>query len=219
MPGPMILALDPATTCGFAYGRPGDEPEFGARDFTGPGGNGEVIGKFRLWLLEMCSRQRVQMIVFESPYVPRPKKWKPGEPPPRETINPLTLRRLYALAGEVEAVAWQLRLECLEATTAEICKFFTGTSYHGGRDNKKAAIIARARQYGWDTLSDDAADALALWAMAENIVDPALSSRRGDGALFLPQPEPVEVQPRARRGRRRGAAQKPSPPVQQPLFA
>lgn len=202
MPGHVILALDPATVTGWAYGAPGDEPVFGARDFTGPGGNGEVIAKFRLWLLETCRTTHAKMLVFESPYVPMPKK---GE---KSKMNPLVLRRLYAIAGEIEAVAWQLRLECLEATTGEICKFFTGTQYHGGRENKKAAIIARARQYGWDTLSDDAADALALWAMAENIVDPFVSSKRGDGALFLPPAQPVEAKPKRQR------KAKPAPPEQ-----
>lgn len=213
MPGP-ILALDPATTTGWAYARPGEEPIFGANNFAGPGGNGEVIGKFRAWLLETCYRIKPRVVCFESPYVPRPKKNpKPGD---RDLLNPLTLRRLYAIAGEVEAVAWQLRIECLEATTAEICRFFTGTAYHGGRDNKKAAIMARARQYGWEVQSDDAADAVALWAMAENIFDPLASSRRGDGDLSLPLPEPVILKPRQRR-----KSSKPAPalePAQQPLF-
>lgn len=209
-----LLALDPATTTGWAYGLPGEEPTFGSIGFGGPGVcNGEVIGKFRAWLLETCYRIKPRAVCFESPYVPRPKKNpKPGE---KDVINPLTLRRLYAIAGEIEAVAWQLRIECLEATTGEICKYFTGTQYHGGRDQKKAAIMARARQYGWDVRDTDAADAVALWAMAENIFDPVASSRRGDGDLSLPLPEPVVIK---RKPRKSSKPARPQAPVQEPLF-
>lgn len=208
-----LLALDQATKTGYAYGRPGEQPVFGSRDFGGgPGGNGEVIDKFRGWLLEICYEIKPRAICFESPYVPRPKK----NPQPGDMmINPLTLRRLFAIAGEVEAVAWRLQIECLEATTIEICKFFTGRGSHGGPDNKKAALMARARQYGWDVQDTDAADAVGLWAMAENIFDPVASSRRGDGDLSLPMAEPVIIT-RAKRKSTRPA--KPAAPVQEPLF-
>lgn len=178
----MILALDTATVTGWAAGRPGETPQWGARDFSGRGGNGEVGGKFRFWLQGMCHQLQPRLIVFESPYVPFPRKDNQRAP----MMNPLTLRRLMGLALIVETTAWELRIKSFEATTGEISKFFTGTSRHGGRDQKKAATIAMCRRYGWDVAeNDDAADALALWCMAEAKEDPDAALSRGVGPLFL----------------------------------
>jgi hypothetical protein len=185
----MILALDTATVTGWAAGNPGDEPTWGSRDFTSPGGNGEVIAKFRHSLNGLCYKFKPTTIVFESPYIPRPNfNRRPGAGPP--PMNALTLRRLLTLTGIVEEVAWELRIECLEATAAEIMKFFLGTGrVAGGRPAKKAATIAMCQRYGWATVDEDACDALALWTMAEGIIDPRAASRRGDGPLFIaPRP-------------------------------
>jgi hypothetical protein len=116
------------------------------------------------------------------------------------------VRRLLALVGTVEAIAWYHRIECREATTGEIMKFFTGRASHGGRATKKLRTIEMCRCYGWDVgADDDAADALALWAMAEAIVNPTAASRRGDGVLFLPRNEraPEVATPGAQRNHKR----------------
>ena len=176
----MILALDTATTVGWAVGNPGDTPRWGARNFAGDGGTGEVVCKFHYWLMSACDKAKPSIICYEARYIPA----RHGGPP----TNVATLRRLLALAAQVEAVAWELRIECRESTVAEITKFFTGRVNHGGRDNKKAATIAMCARYGWDTVSDDAADALALWAMAEAKISPAHGRLRGVGPLFLPKP-------------------------------
>ena len=182
----MILSLDTATVVGFAFGQTGCEvPTFGARDFSGAGGNGEVIGKFRQWLNQRCYQLRPVLVVFEAPYIPVFQKRKPGGPPP---MNALTLRRLIGLTETVCAVCWELHIECREATAGEISRFFTGVFRHsGGREAKKAATVAMCQAWGWDVEDDDnAADALALWAMAEAKVDPrAHQQRGGEGALFL----------------------------------
>lgn len=69
----------------------------------------------------------------------------------------------------------------------EITSYFTGTTKHGGRENKKKATLAACARLGWDTVSDDAADALALWAYAESILAPEMAARRAAGAnLELP---------------------------------
>lgn len=190
----MILALDTATVTGWAAGRVGSAPAWGSQDFSDKAGSGAVLGKFRYWLNQRCHEFSPKLIVFEAPYVPinrQPKFVRAGEgfaagrggPPP---MNPLTLRRLLGLTGIVEATAYELGIECREATAGEITKFFTGRMRHGGRDAKKAATITMCRAYGWDVAdNDDAADALALWCMAEAQLDPRAAMRRGDGPLFL----------------------------------
>lgn len=185
----MILAIDGATTLGFAWGRTGcDVPEFGSRNFAGPGGNGEVIAKARQWLNQRCYALRPGLVVFEAPFIPMGPA-RPG----RRPMNMTTLRRLIGLTETIAAVCWELRIECREATVLEIARFFVGTQRFPGataderRRAKKACTIEMCGAFGWDVQgNDDAADALALWSMAECQVDPrAHSQRGGEGALFL----------------------------------
>lgn len=171
----VVLALDTATTVGFAFGEIGATPTWGAWNFTSKGGTGEVLHKFRRQLVATCDEVKPILIVYESPYVPR--QFYNGPP-----INPTTLRRLFALVGVVDEVAWGLGVECLEATVPEIAKFFLGNAKQGGRAAKKAATIKMCQLYGWDTVSDDAADALALWCLAEHTIAPQIGSRRSASA-------------------------------------
>lgn len=175
----MILALDSATTCGFAYGRPGEQPVWGAWNFTSKGGTGEVLHKFRRRLVATCEEIKPTLIVFESPYIPRQFYQAQDDGPP---LNAKTLRRLYQLVGVVEEVAFGRKVECLEATVSEIASFFLGNARQGGREAKKAATIKMCRLCGWHTISDDAADALALWCLAEHTIQPQIGSRRSASA-------------------------------------
>lgn len=172
----MILALDSATKCGWARGAAGVAvPQFGTADFSG-GSTGQVVYNFRHWLADIIIDLRPRVIVFESIYVPHGL-----------VRNPKTLRRLYTIAGEIEAAAYEASIDVYEATASEISKFFLGTSRPLKREAKKLATIEMCRQYGWDPQDDNAADALAIWAMAEAKFDPAAARRRGDGPLFIPR--------------------------------
>lgn len=179
----MIFALDTATVTGWAAGRPGSSPMWGARSFRGDS-TGEIIAQFRYWLEARILEHKPTLICFEAPYIPRQQK--PGRDakfygPP---INAITLRRLLALAATVEAAAWEHRIPCREKTPLEISKFFIGTA-RLKRVEKKLATVDMCRRYGWETVSEDAADALALWAMAEAALDPAAARARGIGPLFV----------------------------------
>ncbi len=199
----MILALDTATTTGWAAGEPGGPPEFGSRRFEADN-NAEIFAQFRFWLNALAFRFKPKLIVFEAPYIPVPHQprfqkagtaWSPGRGPP--PMNAKTIRRLVGLVALVECCASELRIECLEATTGEISKFFTGRFRHGGREAKKAATVEMCRLYGWNVGNDDnAADALALWAMAEAKIDPVAGMRRGGGKLFLPPAPAAEPRPK-----------------------
>lgn len=183
----IILAFDSATVTGWASGAPGETPEFGSREFTSPGGNGEVLARFDAWVKAMIYRRKPGLVVFESPYVPRPtvRFVKAGTepdfgngPPP---MNPKTLRRLLAMVGFIEAACSLMKIECLESTPAEITKHFTGRARWGSREAKKRETIRVCGLYGWVTADDNSADALALWHYAESQVDPVAASRRGAG--------------------------------------
>jgi hypothetical protein len=184
----VILALDTATVTGWACGKVGGTPKFGSRNFGGANvKRGLVFAQFRFWLHSGCAKLRPTLIVYESPYIPRTPVNPPAPGARPFVMNADTLRRLLWFTGEIEEVAAELSIECREATTSEIAKFFTGKArWPGGRDEKKERTKEMCRAYGWDVTNDNEADALALWAMAEAIVSPRASSARGDGMLFLP---------------------------------
>jgi hypothetical protein len=186
-----ILALDVATTTGWAYGMPGDRPAFGhfrsgkPRDATG-----EVLAQFRVWLDRCCAKSQPRMVVFEAPYVPRfaPKKvrTKTGQvisttPSSSTPIDIYVVRRLFAMCGLVEMIAHERGLPCREEQSNVICRHFTGNGSWGGRENKKAATQKMCAVYGWPDVSEDEADALALWVYAEAVLFP---KARSAGPLF-----------------------------------
>lgn len=189
----MILTFDTSTCTGWAAGRPGETPRWGSRYFRADN-NGELGAMFRHWVNARIFDVKPDLIVFESPYIPRPRK---GPPKPGARVimmNATTLRRLLGLVFMVEAAAAEHRIECREATALEISQFFLGG---GGRilprEEKKAATIEMCARYGWHGLDDNAADALSLWAMAEAQVAPALAAARGVGPLFIKKPAVASV--------------------------
>jgi hypothetical protein len=213
----MILAFDVATRTGWASGEVGGIPEWGVAEFTSKSGTGEVLSRFRFWLMSKVLAIKPDLIAFEAPYVPvarAPRFVKAGSvphgpfplmaaapgPPP---MNANTLRRLLAMNGLVEEIAFERGIKCREATVLDISRFFTGTVTHGGRANKKAATIAACRRLGWDTVSDDAADALALWCYAEHVLAPVIASRRmAEARMELPLHGTLAAPAQDRIGRR-----------------
>lgn len=184
----MLLALDTARRSGFAWGNPGDTPQWGVYDY-GPHATGEIGARFRAWLGGLVDRVEPDLIAFEAPYLPRGK-----------FANALTIRRLNGLAFTVETLCAERHIRCYEASILDIAKYFLGTSALR-RDEKKAATIEMCGRYGWHVTDDNAADSLALWAMAEATIDAAAARRRGVGPLFIPQPSktkrPRSAQPGA----------------------
>lgn len=199
----MILFLDAAGTTGVAFGAPGSEPKFATRSFIGRGASGEVVARFRAWLVATIDKLEPSVIAFESPYIPR----FGSKGPPQ---NAVTIRRLHALCGTIEAVCWERNIDCYEAGASEITRAFTGRGSWGSRDKKKAATVAQAKRYGWDVANHDEADALAGWCLAESILDPiAAAQRRARLGLELALHPPNEDTPQRGTAGRRGIVQPP----------
>lgn len=190
-----VLAIDGAAIAGFALGAIGAEPRFGRRNFSGSGASGEIVGRFSRFLRAVIEAEKPDVIAYEAPYVPT--AWRRGPP-----LNAKTLRRLLGLAEVIDAIAWECRLQCYQATAGEVCAYLTGKANWGGRDAKKAATIAAARAWGWDVTNDDEADALAVWAYAESMLDPvAAAQRRARLGLELAlHPETKDAPRRGSRG-------------------
>jgi hypothetical protein len=191
----MILALDVATTTGWAYGSAGERPQYGhfragKRGMKG----GEIVTLFRDWLKLQCEIKKPHWLIYESPYVPRvaPPRVRTatgklistlsgGAPP----IDINVLRRLITLCGIVEELGWRYSIEVREEASNVVCRQFTGRGSWGSRAAKKAATQKMCAVYGWHGVSEDEADALALWVYAEAMLYPELAQRRGCGPLFV----------------------------------
>ena len=177
----MILALDVATTTGYALGEAGSKPSYGHfRSGKRAGPPGEVTALFRDWLDALCKTHQPQWLVFESPYIPRPAPPFARRAAPPIDIN--VLRRLITLCGIAEEVAWRHKIACREQASNIICKQFTGRGSWGSRAEKKLATQKMCAIYGWHGVTEDEADALALWTYAEAVLYPGQA--RSSGPLF-----------------------------------
>lgn len=180
----VLLAIDPATTLGFACGAIGAGPEYGTVKFADKRGAGAILSRARFWLNDRITVWKPEVVIFEAPYIPMPrtKFVRAGtEPPPTRGIpmDPMVLRRLCALVGLIEEICFERAIECRECVSVEFVKFFTGKGSWKGRDAKKEAVMRVCRIYGWNPADDNAGDALALWSYAEFIRAPQVAAQRG----------------------------------------
>lgn len=156
-----VLALDIATTTGFAVDGDGAAPRTGTFRVRG-GGNalGPAGFSFGQWLHNSIQAFEVEAVAFEAPLMG-------GK---GVVMNANTSRLLIGLAFMVETVAHGSRMQCFEATVQQVRKHFLG---HGRPSNPKQATIVRCRQFGWQVRDHNAADAAALWAYAKATLDPS----------------------------------------------
>lgn len=172
-----VLALDIATTTGWAWHRPGmPRPFFGAVPLPSEVNEvGEPIAELLLWLRNLYIGLKndgspITHIFYEMPFIN-----------PRQ-INSRTSKRLMGLAGVVEMFAYQVKMTGIyEVDIAEWRKHFLGRGggfkrekkwsekkqkmvpgkYLPGHDPKELAIQQCAR-FGWHTNVHDAAEACGL---------------------------------------------------------
>lgn len=166
----MLLALDLATTTGFAVGDPAVYRPLTPLEVASQGGNAKPysgaqrigaknaeIGPFGVeyedWLGDMIAVHMVDRIVFEAP-------WIGGQ------TSQDTARKLMGLACWTESVACRKGVPWVfEANNASVRKHFTGVG-RGDRSRLKRLTIEACQLRGWDPRGEDEADALALYDYA-----------------------------------------------------
>jgi hypothetical protein len=150
-----ILALDVATTTGWARGVPGETPtcgsiRFGARDAS----HNAILAACFDWLVEATRERRPDILVVEDllPF---------GAARGRTTKKTGDL--LGALHGVVRLVAFKRAIFNFHAVSANDVRghFIDGRSYK--RADAKRYVLAQCRKLGWPAEDEDAADACALW--------------------------------------------------------
>lgn len=171
-----ILALDLARLTGFAIGRPGEIPRSGTEVLSKPhAGLGVQAGRLISFLNREFRDSQPIMVVKEAPFSLAAFS--------DHRVAEKVVRSAYGLHAIVEGMAHRFDIPCHDAPEATVTKHFTGKGRHGGRANRKRAIIERCHQLGYldrRCRDDDRADAIAVWSWAE-----AHLARRAPTALHF----------------------------------
>jgi hypothetical protein len=161
-----VLALDIATTTGWAHGKPGSVPTFGSIRFGKAGGaRGNAYRQMRTWLDLFCSAHATALVVFESPAVPMIMHGR---------TNIDTVKLLVGFAEHLEEWA-QGVVELREASVQQVRSHFIGRNFKSLV--AKGMTIERCRSLGWAVNNSDEADACALWDYQICHLRPDLAAR------------------------------------------
>lgn len=150
----VLLCLDLASTIGFACGSPDllGEAVHGSLTLPNDVNLGRQYGVFSNWLAEAITDYKPTDLVIEAPFLG--KSLRAG-------------RKLFALTGIAELIAWRRDLRYLEYASASVRKTFCGS----GRA-KKPDVIAACERRGFAPRDDNAADAIALLHHAVFVTKP-----------------------------------------------
>ena len=152
-----ILALDIASTTGWAEGLPGDRPISGAVQFKGT--QAERMGAMLAFLGARLSTFRYRLVIFEAPLDPR---WM------GKATNFNTSRLLLALSGGAEAVANQTGHTPKEADVGDVRRHMLGCRPKAA--DAKQMVKDKARALGFEPRDDNEADAILLWHYARDMI-------------------------------------------------
>ena len=161
-----VLALDLATTTGYAYGPPRGAPKFGHVRFSNGGSRASAYRNFRAWLEDKWNVRDHQpdLIVYESANV----QFMAGK------TNIETIKMLIGLTEHLEEWCHN-KVELREATTAQVRAHFLGMNLKSAI--AKPMVVERCRQLGWMVNTSDEGDACALWNYQCSFLDPEVGVR------------------------------------------
>jgi hypothetical protein len=147
-----VMALDLATTTGFAWGRPRENPQFGHTRFALAGWErAKTYRAFRKWLDDTVHFKKVDLIVYESPAVPSIMSGK---------TNIDTIKLLIGLAEHLEEWAHGF-VELREASVSQVRTHFIGRNFKA--QIAKPMVFDKCHSFGWMCETNDESDACALW--------------------------------------------------------
>jgi len=148
-----VLALDLATTTGWALHKPGMErPFFGAfRLKAQPEEVGWPCEQLREFLADQYSMHKFTHFVFEAQHA-------------SQRIDMHVLNRLLALGGMVEWFAYRKNAKCYRIDIGTWRKHFTGrgTGHKAAGIDVKQQCIQICAEYGWHVDVHDAAEACGI---------------------------------------------------------
>lgn len=153
-----ILALDLATSTGWATWSPGSPVLYGSRRLPDTGKNvGAFMSRFERWLTDMIAvHESVDRIIYEAPWV-------------GPQTHQATAMRLIGMACGVERLCFDRGLAIHKANNASVRKHFIGKGSNSDRATLKRMTVDACLTRGWTPANDDEADALALLDYAAHI--------------------------------------------------
>jgi len=162
----VIMALDLASTSGWAVGEPGATPEHGSIRFAKPGASHEaVFAKAGGWMVNAIEKYHPELVVWEAPL---PTSFRRG----RTTADTTSL--LFGLPAVVGAAAYCLKVfDIRKAETRDVRMHFIGSNPK--RAQAKPLVMRQCRAMGWDVVDDNEADALATWHYMCALIEPKLA--------------------------------------------
>lgn len=156
-----ILALDLATTMGWAYGRrAGEAYQHGSVRLAPPGSSHGALGAALItWMSDFCKvSERPDKVVYESPLNPFAMRGR---------TDFKTARILVSLPFVAESVASLLSIEAQEASVQSVRSHFVGGKI--GKGEGKMLVMRQCRLLGYEPRDDNAADAIAILDYALSI--------------------------------------------------
>lgn len=164
-----ILALDQATQSGWAFG---DEHSFEAKTvdsgiFRMPKRPflGERLLIFGTTLNELMDFHKPDLIAYERPYWPQPRKKKDSDEDEKSKVSVEVLQFLQKVAGILEFMASWKGLPYESYASSSWRKTAVGYGYAppgAEPDHMKKAMVRKARILGYDPKSFDQADAIGI---------------------------------------------------------
>jgi len=163
-----ILALDLASTTGWAVGEPGGDPSHGSIRFASPGASHEAVFAAALkWMSDICASRTPTLVVWEAPM---PTSFSRGN----SNVNTTSL--LFGLPAVIGAVAYLRQIfDLRKADTKDVRNHFIGMNPK--RAKAKPMVMRQCRAMGWQVEDDNEADALATWHYMCSLIEPKLAMR------------------------------------------
>jgi hypothetical protein len=160
----VVLALDLASTTGFAVGAPGTVPVSGSVRFASQGSSHEAVFAAALkWMSDTMAKYDPSTVVWEAPL---PTTFKRG------LTNVGTTTLLYGLPAVIGACSYLKGVyDIRKASPRDVRLHFIGCC--PPRKSAKTMTMKRCRDLGWPVGDDNEADALALWSFMCTIIDPS----------------------------------------------
>lgn len=163
---PLILALDVASTTGWAEGRPGEIPRTG-RWVLGEKGATRPEKLFNLlrYLSDHLVVSRPRMIIIEAPLNARTQV--------HVGTTEETALMAFGGFGVCEAVAQGRGVYRIErARVQDVRAYFIQRRTFSGKDEGKRLVMQRCQALGWNPQGYDESDAAALWAYGAHLLAP-----------------------------------------------
>lgn len=154
-----IMALDPATKMGFAYGDAGSKPTSGSVRLKKPAETPDIAAfNAHCFLRDTLAVYAPDICIIER-YL---------NPVAQKSADAVVLQLM--VFGAIVALCHAQGVKFHTPHRATIVKHFCGRAHANGRAETKAMVLSRAHVLGYlpkDCRDDDQADAIAAWSYGE----------------------------------------------------